>query len=1129
MVDEDLKKTVHNFREVYGLDGLASRILEGKPEFTGLPGSSKAIFTAALFQSINRSIVLVTRNNRDASDLFTDLGYFEDPESIHLFPSRETLPYDDSEPYREITIKRITALDNLLRRVKGIYVLPVRTFLDFYVPARAFSESIIELSKGKSITLDEIKERLICLGYEREERVSSMGYFSVRGDILDVYVCGAKNPHRVEFFDDVVESIREFSPLTQKSLVEVDSLRVIPAREVFLTSGSERHLVKVSSSENISIVDRILERKPFRGMENYLSLIYENPATVFDYAGSSCFFLFDSIVNCRKMAEFFYAEARRLYSDRRKEGFLLPPQQILSSFDSLLEKIGNYGSISLLTNPRNGLYDFRISQRKGYRGQIKLFKEDLVELLGEGYKIIVGAGYEGQTKRLRELLKDIISEDERLRVITLDLHEGFISKDMRIALILDREIFNRKRRPGARFLEVESRPIEGLLDIREGDFIVHVEHGIGIYRGIVRLDAGGTEKDFFKLEYRDRDEVFIPVDQINLLQRYIGYEGRKPRIDKIGTGIWKKVKEHVKKSVRDLAKELLELYSIRARLKGHSFSKDTEWQAEFESGFRYEETPDQLRTIEEIKMDMESPRPMDRLICGDVGFGKTEVAIRAAFKAVMDGKQVAVLVPTTILAEQHLNTFTERFSFYPINVEMLSRFKTRKEQRQIIQKLRKGLIDVIIGTHRLIQRDVHFKDLGLVIIDEEHRFGVEHKEKLKQLRKMVDVITMTATPIPRTLYMAMNRIRDMSIIETPPKERIPIETYVMEYNEDLIVQAIRREVDRGGQVYYVHNRVKTIDEKAEALRRLLPDITIQTAHGQMDEHELENIMKDFFDQQFQVLVTTTIIESGLDIPNVNTIVIERADRFGLSQLYQLRGRVGRSKRKAYAYLFYPPGRIITEKAEKRLSVINDHTELGAGFSIALKDLELRGAGNILGREQHGDMLAVGFEMYVKLLDEAIRELTGVEEEVEIEPVLDLRFRGYIPQSYVESEKLRIEIYKRLASIRKVDELLDLREEMIDRFGSIPGVCEELLRVVKLRIMCRDVGIKYIRELENELQITFEKSKVDIISLIQKIHQNRKHLSISPRDPNTLHVYRNLQTIEEKYEFLRRLFDYVESV
>jgi len=1125
---DELKSLMKRFDHTYDVSTIAGVLQRKSIELTGLHGSSRALFTASLLQKINRGIIVVTRNNRDASDFYTDLEHFVIPAQLFLFPSKETLPYDDTLPYKEITMQRIIALSSLLKGEKAVFVLPVRTFTDFFLPKEVFEENVLRVEKGAAVPPEQIKERLFLLGYEREDRVSTQGSFSVRGDILDVFVYGNEYPCRLEFFDDVIDSIREFSPVTQRSTKPMNSLKIIPAEELIITPEAEHRLEQKMNEENRDIIERITGFKKFNGIENYLSLIYEEPGTILDYAGDRYLFIFDSPTTCKKNADFLTAEAQRLYKEKRIEQYTLPPDKIAAAYNDLVKKLKQYGIISVLPETVIEVIHFDIAEKRGYRGQIRSFKEDVEELLAEGYRVIVGARYEGQTNRLRGLLGSLLDTYERLSVQTLDLHEGFVSRSMKLAVILDREIFHRKKRYSTRFLKVESKPIEGILDIREGNFIVHVEHGIGIYRGIERLKTGEVEKDFVKIEYRDEDEIFIPVDQINLLQKYIGQEGRRPRIDKIGSGTWNRVKSQVKKSVRNMAKELLELYSIRANLKGHSFSADTEWQFEFESGFRYEETPDQIRTIEEIKKDMEEQKPMDRLICGDVGFGKTEVAIRAAFKAVMDGKQVAVLVPTTILAEQHLNTFGDRFSLYPVNIEMLSRFKTHKEQRQIIENLKNGLVDVVIGTHRLIQKDIRFKDLGLVIIDEEQRFGVEHKERLKQLRKLVDVITMTATPIPRTLYMSMTRIRDMSTMETPPRERIPIETSVLEYNEAVIATAVRREVERGGQVYYVHNRVRTIDEKAESIRNLVPEVSVEIAHGQMDEHELEEIMQAFFNQEFQVLVTTSIIESGLDIPNVNTIVIERADRFGLSQLYQLRGRVGRSKRKAYAYLLYPVGRVITEQAQKRLAVINDHTELGAGFSIALKDLEIRGAGNILGHQQHGEMLAVGFEMYVKLLDEAIRELKGIHEEIEIKPVLDVQYRGYIQENYIESEKLRVEIYKRFACIKGNDELDDLKEELTDRFGVIPEPLTELFKVVQLRALCKNVGIKHLREKENGLQLTFEKSRVDIISLIQKIEKNRKMFSISPRDYNTLHIYRVFENSEEKYNFLRDLFDYDES-
>ena len=1122
---QEFTSILKKFGDVHDMAGVDRFLTRGVTRLTGLNGSSKAFFIASFFKKAKGGLLLVVENNRRATDHYTDLGHLLPPEHLFLLPSRETLPYDTSEPYRELTSKRIVALDAMLRGERAVYVLPVRTFTDFFMPRNQFHQQVLHLERGMTFPIGRLQERLVLLGYTREERVGTAGSYAVRGDIVDVFVTGSGHPVRIEFLDDFIESIRTFSPSTQKSLQTIEQVRLIPWHEVVVTPEARQHLEQRSNGESAWIAQRILEGGSVSGLEQYISLLYENPETILDYAGVTCTVIFDSLEGCRKLNDFFQGEARRLYEEQKSRRFLMPPERIATSLEPQLERLDRYAVIETLALSAERSVDFAIEEHRGYRGQIKTFRDDLLDLLSRRYRIIVGASYEGQTNRLREMLKDELQKNDRLQVITCDLHEGFIDHRQKLAVILDREVFNRKRRDRSGFLGEQTQPLEGMLDIRDGEFIVHIEHGIGIYRGIEKLTTGGAEKDFVKIEYRDGDEIYIPVDQINLLQRYVGHESRRPRIDKLGSGTWKKVREQVKRSVKNMARELIELYAVRASLQGHAFARDTDWQFEFESGFRYEETPDQLRTIEEIKRDMEDTQPMDRLICGDVGFGKTEVAIRAAFKAVMDGKQVAVLVPTTILAEQHLGTFAERFSFYPISVEMLSRFKTQREQRQIIENLRSGVIDVVIGTHRLIQKDVQFRDLGLVIIDEEQRFGVEHKEKLKQLRKLVDVITMTATPIPRTLYMSMTTIRDMSIIETPPRDRIPIETYVVEYSEDIISEAISREVERGGQVYYVHNRVRTIEEKAEHLRRLLPGISFQPAHGQMDERELEDIMQGFFNQEYQVLVTTTIIESGLDIPNVNTIIIERADRFGLSQLYQLRGRVGRSTRKAYSYLFYPQGMVITEQAQKRLAAINDHTELGAGYSIALKDLEIRGAGNLLGRQQHGDMLAVGFEMYVKLLDEAVRELRGADEIVAVDPVLDLRYRGFIPTSYVESERLRVEMYKRLSSARTELDLQDLREEMQDRFGSLPGELDELFLIVKLRILCRNTGVKVLREREKELLLTFEKSRVDIIGLLQKINQDRKLFLISPKDYNTLHVYRGFASNVEKYEFLKELFDY----
>ncbi|MBN2324693.1 MAG: transcription-repair coupling factor [Spirochaetes bacterium] len=1131
-MENKLQEIVESFERSFGGDfgALFTDSRTDSPvHVTGLSGSSRALFILSLYRKTKRAIVVVTRNNREGERFINDITLLFPDTPCYMMPSKETLPYDRSEPLTELTAKRITALNALLGGERSIYIVPVRSFIDLFMPKDLFLSSLLRLKRGDTVPLVEVDGRLAALGYEKEEQAVVPGNFARRGDILDIFVYGEEHPCRVEFLGDEIESIRMFSKTTQRSIEPLEEICILPAREVVLDRNSIDRGLREGAGGERELMELIDTEGFFPGIEMYTSVLYRNPSTVVDYAGSETMYLFVSIESCREQAAFFKNETARLYEEFGENGvkeFIPNPRDMMADFEGLVARTGPYHSISLLPAEGTKTLDFGIEEKKGYRGQIREFKDDLVTLLEDGWTVVVGAGYEGQTNRLRELLRDLCDRYENLLIMTLDLSEGFYSPKMKLFVVLDREIFNRKRRYKRKFLESKSAPIEGIFAIAEGDYIVHIEHGIGVYRGIERLTSRGVVKDFVKIEYRDGDEIFVPVDQINILQKYIGQEGRVPRIDRLGSGLWKRVKDHVKRSVKELASQLLELYSARESLQGHAFGGDTEWQYEFESGFRYEETPDQLRSIEEIKRDMEAKRPMDRLVCGDVGYGKTEVAIRSAFKAVMDGKQVAVLVPTTVLAEQHLNTFIDRFSFYPIRVEMLSRFRTRSQQRKIIELLEKGEIDVVIGTHRLIQDDVRFKDLGLVIIDEEQRFGVEHKEKLKQLRKLVDVLTMTATPIPRTLYMAMNRIRDMSVIETPPRERMPIETFVMEYNENVVSSAIRREIERDGQVYFVHNRVRTIEERAERLRMRMPDVTFEVAHGQMDEHELESIMQAFYDQEFEVLVTTTIIESGLDIPNVNTIILERADRFGLSQLYQLRGRVGRGKRKAYAYLFYPPGIQITEQAQKRLVVINDHTELGAGFQIAMKDLEIRGAGNVLGKEQHGEMLAVGYEMYIKLLDQAIDELRlGEAYREEIEPVLDLDYKGYIPKRYMGSEKLRVEIYKRLAGLKSSDDLAALEEEVKDRFGPPPGELVALFEVVRLRVLCKTVGIRSVRERENELEITFEQSRIDIISLLRKINENPKIFSISPRNRDTLHIYKRFQDNGEKLEFLRELFGY----
>jgi transcription-repair coupling factor (superfamily II helicase) len=712
-------------------------------------------------------------------------------------------------------------------------------------------------------------------------------------------------------------------------------------------------------------------------------------------------------------------------------------------------------------------------------------------------------------------------ENTGAQVLPHAISQGFSSSDLKLCVIEENEIFGRRKRTPRSVKRVQSREIDTFVELSPGDYVVHVNYGIGRFKGIQRMRAGGNERDYIQLEYAGEESVFIPLEQVNLVQRYIGHGGESPRLDRLGGKSWEKRKNKVKQSVEDLAERLVKLYSKRQKARGFAFNEDTEWQMDFEAAFPYEETEDQLRCIEDVKRDMERPVPMDRMICGDVGYGKTEVAMRAAFKAVTAGKQVAFLAPTTILAEQHYETISERVERFPVQAAMLSRFVPTKQQKATIELLEKGKVDILIGTHRMLQKDVGFHNLGLLIIDEEQRFGVKDKERLKELKASVDSLTLTATPIPRTLHMSLLKIRDMSVLNTPPHNRRPIETFIQEFSEEQVAEAIRREVSRGGQVYYLHNRVETLDHVKLFLQRLLPEVMIETAHGKMSSTDLEDIMHRFIHGGFHVLVSTTIIENGIDIPNVNTIIIDRADMYGISQLYQLRGRVGRSERLAYAYLFYPEKRALSEVAMKRLQVISDFTELGSGFKIALKDLEVRGAGNLLGREQSGDILSVGFDMYLKLLDDAIRELEETEEEGPPEPYLELEYTGYIPDSYIAEPVEKMEVYKKIASVGTEEELEAVQGELEDRFGPLPDEVHSLLSLAEIRIICRKLYVSSLKERKGDVEIEF--SKLAVISpdrVLELIRAGGGKVRLDPNRPQVLRMETGSVGLKEKSEFIR---------
>jgi transcription-repair coupling factor (superfamily II helicase) len=766
----------------------------------------------------------------------------------------------------------------------------------------------------------------------------------------------------------------------------------------------------------------------------------------------------------------------------------------------------------------NGRVRLASDPPRSFFGNLAFFREELENLLKVGYRVFIFAEYEHQAERLAGLLRDL-----DVAVLPQGISRGFGIPAIKLLVVQENEIFGRKRRIPRSIATARSEAIDTFVDLSPGDYVVHVHHGIGLFNGIDRLKAAGQERDYIHLEFDAGEKVFLPIEQVNLIQRYVGQEGKHPRLDKLGGKGWQSKKERVKRSVEDMARRLVALYSARTTVKGFAFGPDTDWQSEFEARFPYQETADQLKAIDEVKLDMESPRPMDRLVCGDVGYGKTEVALRAAFKAVMGGKQVAYLAPTTILAEQHFETFQERFAGFPVSVEMLSRFRVRSEQRNVLGRLAEGRVDIVIGTHRLLQRDVHFKNLGLMIVDEEQRFGVRDKERLKELKTSVDCLTLTATPIPRTLHMALMRIRDMSIINTPPQNRFPIETFIQEFDEEVVARAVRQELERGGQVYYLHNRVQTIPRVEQFLTRLLPGARLAIAHGQMDGEELEEVMHRFIHGQTQVLLSTTIIENGLDIPNVNTIVIDRADMFGISQLYQLRGRVGRSDQPAFAYLFYPERRVISELAMKRLRIISDFTELGSGFKIAMKDLEIRGAGNLLGREQHGDILAVGLDMYLRLLEEAIEELRlqgGEKPEQPPEVYLELDYSGYIPDTYIQEPMEKMEVYKWIASIESEEELDVVQRRLEDRFGPMPEEVLSLFSLAEIRTLCRRLFVTSLKERKGEVVAEFSKvAELSVDRVLTLIRDSGGTVRLDPRRPNALILRTGDIDLKHKSEFI----------
>ena len=1008
-------------------------------------------------------------------------------EETYLYPARDLLFYYADIKGKTLTNRRMEVLRAIAEKKKEEPVTVITTmdaFLDGIISPDEIQKNRIHITGEDTVDLTKLEQDLTALGYERESQIEAPGQFAVRGGIIDVFPLAEEMPVRIELWGDEIDSIRMFDAKSQRSIENISEITIYPASENCFGNN---------------------------GLVSFLKYFPENETLLF----------YDEPHRLQETAETVEAEYTESLKNRADAGMKEEGEEELRVFQTkdIISEMNRYSGIGLTTlESKCGLFKVRsvyTVQAKGvnpYNNSFELLTRDLKRLKRNGYRVVLLSGSRTRAKRLAEDLRDydlssFYSEDMQREVKPGEImaaygyaSEGYEYPMLKFVVISESDIFGRKKKKKKR-KKYEGQRIQDFAELKPGDYVVHENHGIGVYKGIEKIEVEKIVKDYMKIVYAEGGVLYIPVAQMDLIQKYAGADAKKPRLNKLGTIQWGKTKSQVKKAVQIVAKDLVELYAVRQQSEGFVYGPDTVWQKEFEEMFPFEETDDQLQAIEDTKHDMESKKIMDRLICGDVGYGKTEIAIRAAFKAVQEGKQVVCLVPTTILAQQHYNTFVQRLKEFPVRIDLLCRFRSAAEQKKTIEDTKKGFVDILVGTHRVLSKDVVFKDLGLLIIDEEQRFGVTHKEKIKKLKENIDVLTLTATPIPRTLHMSLIGIRDMSVLEEAPNERMPIQTYVMEYNDEMVREAITRELARDGQVYYVYNRVNDIADVAGRIQSLVPDANVAFAHGQMKERELEDIMYDFINGDIDVLVSTTIIETGLDIPNANTMIIQDADRFGLSQLYQLRGRVGRSNRMAYAFLLYQRDKLLKEVAEKRLSAIREFTDLGSGIKIAMRDLEIRGAGNLLGEAQSGHMEAVGYDLYCKMLNEAVRQLKGGPEAETFTTLIDLNVDAYIPEYYIKNEYQKLDIYKRIAAIESEEELEDMTEELIDRFGDIPKKVQQLLVIASLKSLAHSVYVTAIEQKGEEIRFTmYEKAKIDPSGIPKFLDSYKNDLIFRAEEP-----------------------------
>ncbi len=1121
----------------------------GERRIHGLKGGARAYLLSLLAAKTSRPILLIAPTTKEAEVLYQDLVFFLGEEEkvsplekrLHFFPSWDVLPFENLSPHLELVAARLEGLYHLIEGHAPILVSTPAALLQRVIPKDDLKHSYLYLVVGEELSREHLLEHLIGWGFQNVPLVEERGDLSVRGGILDIFPPAYPRPMRLEFSGDNLESIREFDPSTQRSISQYQELILLPMKEFSLRPNNIKGVLKgieeraeeldLVPKEKNSLLESLRNGTPFMGMEFLAPFFYQRLFPLFAYLPSDTFVWLDQASQLEQEVERYDKLVWERGAKSKEEGRLTPPterlymgkeewRECLASFaqihceplDVLLPSGQSTESLLTLKSLLNTDLHQEISAHPSRETSLVPLISHLKNWQGE--RIFFVAPTEGEASRIQGLLAHyevevplvdtpfptlLARKGPFCALLVGNLTRGFRLPVDRLILITVDEILGTKRR--SQRIKKKTHPshfITSLSELKQDNAVVHIDHGVGIYRGLKFLKVAGVEGEFLHLEYQGGDRLYLPIHRINLVQKYMGGDGAPPSMDRLGGSSWEKVKAKTQKSILAMAKELMAVYAVREVHEGLSYSPPDQLYREFAASFEFEETPDQERAIEEALGDMQRKKPMDRLICGDVGYGKTEVALRAAFLAVMNGKQVGVLAPTTILAEQHLQTFRQRFNGYPVRIEILNRFLSAKDSQQVLQGLAKGLVDIVIGTHRLLQKSVQFKDLGLMVVDEEHRFGVVHKERLKKMRQLVDVISLTATPIPRTLHMSLIGIRDLSIIESPPVGRLAIRTYITKYDEGVIRDAVLREINRGGQVFFLHNRVETIIRMAQKLMDLIPEVKIGVAHGQMPARELKKAMVDFYETRTQLLVCSAIIESGMDFPNANTIFINRADRFGLAQLYQLRGRVGRSVQRAYAYLLIPGERTITRDAQKRLMALQEIDELGGGFKLALHDLEIRGAGNLLGQEQSGHIAAVGLELYTQMMEEAVKGLKGEGVVPRLEPEIRLGIPAYLPDNYIPNTNQRLFFYKRLAGLVSSQELEAIQEELQDRYGFFPPVVQNLFKVMDLRRALKECLVEQISYQQGRVSLLFHpQSPVEVDRLLKLISKNGGHYRLSP--------------------------------